>query len=92
LNWIDAKIDPARGIGFWRFFWTYKLLYALHLIPFVAIAYLMDAVGLGVPGSFSYYAWAVIFLIYALAVPTFLWVRRGILSTRASKLRVNPNG
>jgi len=90
LNWIDAKIDPARGIGFWRFYWTYKLLYVLHLIPFILIAFLMEAIGLGMPGSFFYYAWAVTFMVYALAVPIFLWFRRGILSSKASRLRANP--
>jgi hypothetical protein len=80
LRWLDRLIDPAAGVSFWTFYWRYKLLYLLHLVPTFFLLIMAEIV----TGSSSslYVAAIILFAIVALALPIFFFSRRAILSSR----------
>lgn len=91
-EWLDAKIDPARGVTGFRYIWNQHWIIVLHTAIIVAIMIVAEWLFAIEPRSPVYYLFGVAMILTVLATIGYLWVRRAKLWSQMGSGAVRDRG
>ena len=81
-TWLDAKVDPARGVSGLRLLWNQHWIVVLHTAIIVAILIAVDWLFVIETRSIAYYLLGAVMILTPFVTVVYLWARRAKLFAR----------
>ena len=91
-SWLDAKVDPARGISGLRLLWNQHWIVVLHTAAAVAFWLTIDWLFAVETQSALYYFIGTAVILTPFVTLGYLWVRRAKLWSRKGNIEGHSHG
>ena len=92
LEWLDSKVDPARGISGLRLLWNQHWILVLHTFVIAVIGLVIDWIVSVEVDSLLYYFLLVGLILTPFVTQIYLWVRRAKLWSQTGRVGSRSNG